>query len=90
MELTNKPQLTKNLLWKILIPITKWLTHRSTRIEVVNAEYIRYQQGVVIAANHISWFDSFPLAIAIVHLGRLPRFLARAEIFSYPIFGAMA
>jgi 1-acyl-sn-glycerol-3-phosphate acyltransferase len=90
MQTTSQLPLKKNWLWFILIPLTKWLTNRVTRVEVQNASVLRKPGGLVIAANHISWFDSFPLALAIVNESKLPRFLATEEIFNYPIFGRLA
>src|SRR5919112_3557010 len=40
--------------------------------------------GVVIAANHISHADPFTFALFVYDQGRLPRFLAKSELFTIP------
>jgi 1-acyl-sn-glycerol-3-phosphate acyltransferase len=41
--------------------------------------------GVVIAANHISHLDPFTFALFVYDQGRLPRFLAKSELFDLPV-----
>jgi 1-acyl-sn-glycerol-3-phosphate acyltransferase len=89
MPLKNQLPLQSSWLWFILIPVTRWLTKRVTKIEVYNSAVLRQPRGLVIAANHISWFDSFPLALALIDQAKLPRFLATQEIFNYPFFGRL-
>lgn len=44
-------------------------------------ENIPRSGGVIIAANHISYADPFPIAHFVYDARRLPRFLAKAELF---------
>src|SRR5436305_10817427 len=37
--------------------------------------------GLIVVANHISYADPFPLANFVYDAGRLPRFLAKAQLF---------
>lgn len=37
--------------------------------------------GLIVAANHISYADPFPIAHFVYDAGRLPRFLAKAQLF---------
>lgn len=43
--------------------------------------------GMVVAANHISWLDPFVLAQFLNDNGRSPRFLAKASLFDVPLGG---
>lgn len=45
--------------------------------------------GVVIVANHLSWFDPITLAHILWNNGRPPRFLAKEALFDLPGFGAL-
>jgi 1-acyl-sn-glycerol-3-phosphate acyltransferase len=60
-----------------------------TRPVRLGAEHLPASGGVVVAANHISFADPVVLAHALHDLGRRPRFLAKAEIFSTPVVGAL-
>ena len=41
--------------------------------------------GVVIAANHVSHLDPFTFSLFLYDQGRLPRFLAKSELFGIPV-----
>lgn len=43
--------------------------------------------GVVIAANHLSWFDPLSLCHVLWDNGRTPRILAKDSLFSVPVLG---
>ncbi|MHB8450269.1 MAG: lysophospholipid acyltransferase family protein [Mycobacteriales bacterium] len=43
--------------------------------------------GVIVAANHHSDADPFTVAHVLYDAGRLPRFLAKSEVFSLPVAG---
>jgi 1-acyl-sn-glycerol-3-phosphate acyltransferase len=43
--------------------------------------------GIVVVANHISWFDPIPLAHILWNNGRPPRFLAKEAVFEVPFAG---
>lgn len=45
--------------------------------------------GVVVAMNHLSWFDPFVAGHFVHDHGRQVRFLAKAEIFKIPGLGAV-
>jgi 1-acyl-sn-glycerol-3-phosphate acyltransferase len=47
-------------------------------------ENVPAEGGVVIAANHISHADPFTFALFVYDQGRLPRFLAKSELFGLP------
>ena len=43
--------------------------------------------GLVVACNHISWFDPLEMAHFLHDNGRPPRFLAKESVFGIPIAG---
>ena len=48
-------------------------------------ENVPAEGGVVIAANHISHLDPFTFSLFVYDQGRLPRFLAKSELFGIPV-----
>jgi len=44
-------------------------------------------QGIVVAPNHISWFDPLVIAHVLHDNGRPPRFLAKQAVFEVPVLG---
>jgi 1-acyl-sn-glycerol-3-phosphate acyltransferase len=45
--------------------------------------------GIIVAANHISWFDPLVISHALWDNDRPPRFLAKESVFRVPIVGAI-
>ncbi|MEY3278040.1 MAG: hypothetical protein RLZZ426_526 [Actinomycetota bacterium] len=45
--------------------------------------------GIIVCGNHISNFDPLVLALFLNDNGRPPRFLAKAQVFKIPVFGAI-
>lgn len=70
------------LLWPLMMAFTKrdW-----QGTENLNAD----DGGIVIAANHISWFDPLVIAHALWDNDRPPRFLAKESVFRVPIAGSI-
>lgn len=58
-----------------------------TRHRWIDGDNIPAAGGCVIVANHISHVDPFPLARLVYDHGRMPRFLAKSEVFDVPIGG---
>lgn len=70
------------LLWPIMTAFTK----RDWRgMERLNTD----DGGIVIAANHISWFDPLVISHALWENDRPPRFLAKESVFRVPVVGAI-
>lgn len=67
----------------LLKPPMTLLTKRDWR----GQEYIPATGGVVLATNHVSYFDPFTFAHFVYDSGRLPRYLAKSEVFSIPVAG---
>jgi 1-acyl-sn-glycerol-3-phosphate acyltransferase len=53
-------------------------------LDVEGAEHIPQDQGAIIAGNHRSWFDPVVIAAAVK---RPIHFMAKAELFEYPLLG---
>ena len=62
----------------ILRPLLTVLTRRDWR----GADHLPREGGVVVVPNHISHVDPFVVAHFLYDQGRLPRFLAKASLFS--------
>jgi 1-acyl-sn-glycerol-3-phosphate acyltransferase len=67
----------------IVEPVLQTLTKR----DWVDGMKLPAEGGVVVAANHISHLDPFTFAHFAYYHGRLPRFLAKAELFDLPVLG---
>ncbi len=68
------------ILWPPMTALTRRDWHGSERLGEPG-------DGMVIAANHISWFDPFAMCHFINDNGRSVRILAKASLFDVPIGG---
>jgi 1-acyl-sn-glycerol-3-phosphate acyltransferase len=57
------------------------------RLDCRCLDHIPRQGPVIIAANHISYFDPLCLAVCIDAAGREVRFLAKSELYRNPLLG---
>ncbi|MGQ0631697.1 MAG: lysophospholipid acyltransferase family protein [Sporichthyaceae bacterium] len=64
-------------------PVVRLTTRRTWS----GREHIPQTGGVVIAANHLSKIDPMTFGYFLCSTGRVPRFLAKAELFSHRILG---
>ena len=71
-------------LLEIIRPIVGGFSRLFWRIEFVGTEHVPVNGGVIIAANHQTYFDPFWLSIPIK---RPTRYLAWSDAFSWPIVG---
>ena len=55
----------------------------------IGGERLNTSQGLIIVSNHTSNFDPLVLAHFVNDNGRIPQFLAKAEVFKLPFFGAV-
>jgi 1-acyl-sn-glycerol-3-phosphate acyltransferase len=71
---------------KVVVPpvIRLWV-----RLDCQGLLNIPRQGPVIIAANHISYFDPLCLGTAIHTAGRQVRFLAKSELYRNPLLGAI-
>lgn len=70
------------LLWPLMMMFTKrdW-----QGTENLNTD----DGGIIVAANHISWFDPLVISHALWDNDRPPRFLAKESVFRVPIAGTI-
>lgn len=70
------------VLWPMLMLFTKrdW-----AGTEILEAE----PGGIVVATNHLSWFDPLSVSLLLWNSDRPPRFLAKESVFSVPFVGAV-
>src|SRR3954453_6919863 len=57
------------------------------RFRITGTERIPRHGGVILATNHRSYFDPIAIGMAASRAGRLPRFLAKKELFDVPVVG---
>lgn len=67
----------------VLRPPLMVLTRRDWR----GREHLPRTGGVVVVANHNSYFDPLTVAHYVYDAGRVPRFLAKASLFQLPLLG---
>lgn len=71
------------ILWPSLMATTKRDWHGTANLRRSYPPH----DGVVIAANHLSWFDPLSLCHVLWDNGRTPRILAKDSLFSVPVLG---
>ena len=69
-----------SILWPLMRSIVRWDIEGTERL--TDAE-----GGVIVAPNHLSWFDPPVVAFALWEADRPPRFLGKESVFRVPIFG---
>jgi len=60
------------------------------RLSVHGTEHVPAHGGVILAANHRSYFDPVAVGLAIARVGRPARFLGKKEVFDAPVVGEIA
>lgn len=59
-----------------------------TRRDWQGQENLSYHgEGIIVAPNHISWFDPLAIAHFLHDAGRPPRFMGKQEVFDVPLMG---
>ena len=73
-----------DIFYALLRPLAWLLTHLVCRYRVSGREHIPLSGPLLVAANHLSWYD--PIILALV-LPRRVWFFAKMEVFRWPIVG---
>ncbi len=73
-----------NISYALLRPLAWLLTHLVCRYHVSGREHVPLSGPLLVAANHLSWYD--PIILALV-LPRRVWFFAKMEVFRWPIVG---
>jgi putative phosphoserine phosphatase/1-acylglycerol-3-phosphate O-acyltransferase len=60
------------------------------RFDMAGSDHIPSRGPAIVVANHRSYFDAVALGLAVTRAGRLPRGLAKKEIFDAPVLGQLA
>jgi len=60
------------------------------RFDIKGTEHIPRRGPAIVVANHRSYFDAVALGLTVMKSGRLPRALAKKEIFDAPVLGQLA
>lgn len=64
-----------------------------TKRDWQGTEYLRRRypptDGIVVAANHLSWFDPLPMCHVLWDNGRPPRILIKDTLFRVPVVGSV-
>lgn len=85
----KRPQSEKTAIFRVfaflLIPFMELVG----RYRTVGAEFLPTTGAVVVAPNHYSNIDPIVVGYAMYRLNRMPRFMAKASLFSVPVLGWM-
>lgn len=77
-----------------LLDLVRLLFPRSAfpyaRFDIAGTEHIPRRGGVIVAANHRSYFDPVAISMAMFDAGRHPRFMGKKEVFDAPVIGPLA
>ncbi len=82
-----KPQTPKGGWYRVLEGVLRQPIMGLTKRDWRGGEYLQRDGGIVLAMNHLSWFDPFVAAHFANDNGRPARFLAKSEIFKIPGLG---
>ncbi|MDP9822544.1 lysophospholipid acyltransferase family protein [Nocardioides massiliensis] len=85
----RKLQEKRGLAFGIAVAIVKPTLLATTKQDWTGGEHIPAEGGCVIAANHLSHLDPLTFAHFVYDHGRLPRYLAKAEVFDIPVAGRL-
>jgi 1-acyl-sn-glycerol-3-phosphate acyltransferase len=69
---------------KVVLPPT---IHAMMRLDWGGQQHIPEKQGMILAANHLSYTDILALSLFVHSAGRYPVFLAKSSLFEIPGFG---
>jgi 1-acyl-sn-glycerol-3-phosphate acyltransferase len=73
--------------FRLAVVVLKPLSTVVSRREWLHAERIPAEGGIIIAPNHLSYYDPIVVSRLLWDAGRPPRFLAKAGIFKLPVVG---
>lgn len=68
------------VLWPLMRTVVKWDVSGTERLTAAPG-------GIVVAPNHLSWFDPFVVAFVLWEADRPPRFLGKESVFRIPVAG---
>ena len=71
-------------IWRLLFPPVRWLVTHLTHIDVVGREHVPDSGAYIVVANHVNWKDPPVVSVA---LGIPVRWMAKSEVFNWPVIG---
>ena len=80
----RRPQVHVGFWYRFVITIVKPTMLLLTKRDWRGAEHVPATGGIIVAANHVSELDPVVIGHFLVDQGRLPRFLAKIELFRKP------
>jgi 1-acyl-sn-glycerol-3-phosphate acyltransferase len=84
-----RPRPRRNVWYALAIAILKPPLLAFTRRDWRGMEHLPARGGVILAINHVSYVDPFAVAHFVWEARRLPRYLAKAELFRLRFGGAI-
>ena len=79
----TKPGAAYSALVFLLRPLMMLVTKRDWK----GQQYLQRPEGIIVAMNHLSWFDPFAAGHFVTDAGRPARFLGKIEVFKVPVIG---
>lgn len=73
-------RLSVSILWPVLRVLVSWDIRGAERLTASPG-------GIVVGANHLSWFDPLVVSYVLWTADRPPRFLAKEPLFRIPVVG---
>ncbi|MDJ0770069.1 MAG: HAD-IB family hydrolase [Ilumatobacter sp.] len=77
-------------LQKIALTFTRPSMVPFADIDMHGVEHIPREGGVILVANHRSYFDASVVSMVVAKTGRSVRFLGKKEVFDAPVVGTLA
>lgn len=72
---------------KMLLDAISWVLRTRAKVYTWGLEHVPAEGVFITAASHVTMFDVFVPMTALFHMGRRPRYMAKAELAHWPILG---
>jgi 1-acyl-sn-glycerol-3-phosphate acyltransferase len=79
----------KTPIWRFLAALVIPLMGALSKITIVDGQKAPRSGPFILAPNHYSEIDPLVIGVAMWKVGRMPRFLAKASLFTIPVLGAI-
>ena len=79
----------KTPIWRFLAVLVIPLMGILSKITILDGDRVPATGAFVLAPNHYSEIDPLVIGVAMWKVGRMPRFLAKASLFTVPVLGAI-
>lgn len=88
MFFARRSAIRLTLAYRLVVLLLKPWVFLFTRRDWRGTEQVRVDGPLIVCSNHISNFDAFAVAHYLHDNGRPPRFLAKSELFRWPLLGS--